>query len=152
MNKDNLNQKAYVYFVRCNDNSLYCGYTTNLKRRLKEHNTGKGAKYTAARLPVFLVYYEEFNSKEEAMSREWHIHHDKQYTKQKKEEMVKIFQKNIDLVNKRITCKDCKNFDFCDNFSTNKHPYKPNWDHLCIVKNLRKFSCNPCCKKHFIYK
>ena len=86
-----MSKKAYVYFVRCSDNTLYCGYTTNLKRRVDAHNNGKGAKYTRSRLPVRLVYYEAFESKEEAMGREWHIHHDSYFTKKKKEEMVRNF-------------------------------------------------------------
>lgn len=88
-------KKAYVYFLRCSDNSLYCGYTTNLEKRLKNHNHGLGAKYTASRLPVSLVYYEEYSSIPEAMSREWHIHHDKEFTKQRKEKMVDDFNKDI---------------------------------------------------------
>jgi putative endonuclease len=60
---------------------------------LKVHREGKGAKYTKARLPVSLVYYEEFSSKKEAMSREWHIHHDSVYTKKKKEQMINHFKK-----------------------------------------------------------
>lgn len=155
--KDNAiikNKKAYVYFVRCSDSSLYCGYTTNLERRLKAHNSGKGAKYTSSRLPVSLVYFEEFDSKEEAMSREWHIHHDKEFTKQQKEEMVKTFQKNISLVNTkaRITCKNCKHFDYDDKFNGNKHPRKPSWNHLCIAKQIPKFACDTCCKQYFVQK
>lgn len=63
----------YAYIVKCRDNSLYCGYTTDLKKRLAAHNSGKGAKYTRSRLPVSLAYFEEFDSKEKAMSREWHL-------------------------------------------------------------------------------
>ena len=63
----------YAYIVECADGSYYCGYTTDLEKRIKTHNSGKGAKYTRSRLPVSLVYYEEFDSKEEAMSREWHL-------------------------------------------------------------------------------
>ncbi|MCR5670408.1 MAG: GIY-YIG nuclease family protein [Butyrivibrio sp.] len=63
----------YAYIVRCSDDSFYCGYTNNLENRIKTHNRGKGAKYTRARLPVVLVYFEKFDSKEEAMSREWHL-------------------------------------------------------------------------------
>ena len=48
-------------------------WTNNLEKRLKDHNEGKGAKYTKARRPVSLVYYEEFESKEEAMKREYAI-------------------------------------------------------------------------------
>lgn len=61
----------YTYIVRCSDNSLYTGYTTNLKRRLKEHNEGKkGAKYTRSRRPVVLVYFEKYKDRHDAMSRE----------------------------------------------------------------------------------
>lgn len=60
----------YTYLVRCQDGSLYCGWTNHLDERIKAHNDGKGAKYTKCRRPVELVYYETFPTKEEAMSRE----------------------------------------------------------------------------------
>jgi putative endonuclease len=71
----------FVYIVRCVDDSLYTGYTTNLSRRLAEHNgevemkTGQklGARYTRARRPVFLVYSQEFKTRSEAMKRESEI-------------------------------------------------------------------------------
>ncbi len=63
----------YTYIVECADGSLYCGWTNDLDKRIADHNAGKGAKYTKPRLPVKLVYHEEFDTKEEAMSREWHI-------------------------------------------------------------------------------
>ena len=63
----------YTYILKCSDGTFYCGWTNNLEKRIAVHNAGKGAKYTKARLPVYLVYYEEFETKEEAMSREWHI-------------------------------------------------------------------------------
>ena len=63
----------YTYILRCADGTLYTGWTNDLQARLKAHNSGKGAKYTKSRLPVELVYFEEFSTKEEAMSREWHI-------------------------------------------------------------------------------
>ena len=59
--------------VCCSDNTLYTGWTTDLDRRLAAHNNGSGAKYTRARRPVTLVYYEVFATKEEAMQREWQI-------------------------------------------------------------------------------
>ena len=62
--------KAYMYVLKCADGSLYTGYTTDLDKRLATHNAGKGAKYTKARLPVELVYYETFNHKNAAMSAE----------------------------------------------------------------------------------
>ena len=48
---------TYTYILKCSDNTLYTGWTTDLKKRLKTHNQGKGAKYTRSRLPVTLVYY-----------------------------------------------------------------------------------------------
>ena len=63
----------YVYILKCNDDRLYTGWTNNLERRIKAHSTGKGAKYTKARLPIELVYFEEFEDKIEAMKREYAI-------------------------------------------------------------------------------
>lgn len=63
----------YVYILKCKDDSLYTGWTNNLEKRFKAHSSGKGAKYTKARLPVELVYYEEFEDKIEAMKREYEI-------------------------------------------------------------------------------
>lgn len=63
----------YVYILECSDGSLYTGWTNNLEKRIKAHSEGKGAKYTRAKLPVNLVYYEEFENKIEAMRREYFI-------------------------------------------------------------------------------
>lgn len=63
----------YVYILKCSDNTLYTGWTTDLEKRLKVHNTGKGAKYTRVRLPVEIVYFEEFEDKKDAMKREYAI-------------------------------------------------------------------------------
>lgn len=63
----------YVYLLRCADGSLYCGWTTNPAARARTHNSGKGAKYTRSRLPAELVYWEACASKQEALSREWHL-------------------------------------------------------------------------------
>lgn len=65
----------YVYMLRCCDNSLYTGYTNDVKRRERVHNTGKGAKYTKSRLPVKLVYFELCEDKSQALKREWAIKH-----------------------------------------------------------------------------
>lgn len=83
-----MTMEHYAYMVRCADGSFYCGYTNNLDNRIKTHNLGKGAKYTRSRLPVELVYYEIFDSKEEAMSREWHL---KRLTHAKKEKLLDGF-------------------------------------------------------------
>ena len=63
----------YAYILECGDGTLYTGWTNDLEKRLKTHNEGKGGKYTRSRLPVKLVYFEEFETPNEAMSREWHI-------------------------------------------------------------------------------
>lgn len=60
----------YAYMVRCCDDTLYTGFTTDLEHRVKMHNAKKGAKYTKARTPVSLVYFEQFETKQLAMQRE----------------------------------------------------------------------------------
>ena len=85
-------KKHYAYMLRCKDNSIYSGYTTDLEKRLETHNSGMGAKYTRARLPVKLVYFEEFEDKKEAMKREWEF---KQYTHAEKESMIRKFKCDI---------------------------------------------------------
>lgn len=60
----------YTYIVRCSDGTLYTGWTNHLEKRMKAHNEGRGAKYTRARLPVELIYFEVLETKEEAMRRE----------------------------------------------------------------------------------
>ena len=74
-------QRNYTYIVKCSDETLYTGWTNNLKKRLEAHNSGKGAKYTKNRRPVELVYFEEYDTKQEAMKREYAI---KQLSRQKK--------------------------------------------------------------------
>ena len=73
MEKNNLRERNYVYLLRCADDSLYCGWTTDLEGRVAAHNNGTGAKYTKSRRPVELVYFEEYENRHEALSREWHI-------------------------------------------------------------------------------
>ena len=65
--------KAYTYLLRCADGTLYCGWTNDIEKRLAAHNSGKASKYTRSRLPAELVYYETFETKQEAMSREARI-------------------------------------------------------------------------------
>ncbi|MDS3837985.1 GIY-YIG nuclease family protein [Staphylococcus hominis] len=71
----------FVYIVRCSDNSLYTGYTNNIEVRINKHNAGKGAKYTKTRRPVVLVYQEMYETKSEALRREYEI---KTFTRQRK--------------------------------------------------------------------
>lgn len=66
--------KHYVYIVECSDKTLYCGYTTDVKRRIEEHNSSdKGARYTKGRRPVKLRYSEGLKSKSLALKRELEI-------------------------------------------------------------------------------
>ena len=65
-----MENKAYMYVLECGDGTLYTGYTTDVEARLKTHQAGKGAKYTRARLPVTLIYQEEYPDKSAAMSAE----------------------------------------------------------------------------------
>ena len=76
----------YIYILKCNDGSLYTGWTNNLEKRIKAHAEGKGAKYTKARLPIELVYFEEYQDKREAMKREYAI---KQLKRKEKLELIK---------------------------------------------------------------
>ena len=75
----------FVYIVRCSDNSLYTGYTNNIEARINKHNAGKGAKYTKIRRPVVLVYQEMYETKSEALRREYEI---KTFTRQRKLKLI----------------------------------------------------------------
>jgi putative endonuclease len=75
----------YVYVLRCADDTLYTGYTTDPPRRVAEHDTGEGAKYTRGRTPVELVHVERFDTKSGAMSREYAV---KQLSRSEKESLV----------------------------------------------------------------
>lgn len=75
----------YFYLARCRDNSLYAGTCVNLTEREAKHNAGEGAKYTRSRLPIRMIYHEEFATLSEARKREAEV---KKFSKQKKERMV----------------------------------------------------------------
>ena len=83
----------YTYILKCKEGSLYTGWTNDLEQRVAAHNTGKGAKYTKARRPVELVYFEEFETKEQAMKREYAI---KQMARKDKLELVRRKEKADD--------------------------------------------------------
>ena len=87
--KQNQHQGNYTYIVKCSDETLYTGWTNNLKKRLEAHNSGKGAKYTKNRRPVELVYFDEYDTKQEAMKREYAI---KQLSRQKKLALIHSHQ------------------------------------------------------------
>lgn len=74
-----------TYILRCSDGTYYTGWTNNLKKRLKEHNAGRGAKYTRGRTPVELVYMEAHGTRQEAMQREAWI---KKLPRKEKEKLI----------------------------------------------------------------
>ena len=76
----------YIYILKCADGSLYTGWTNDLEKRLKAHNSGKGGKYTRSHRPVELSYYETFQETTEAMRRETEI---KKMTRAQKLELIR---------------------------------------------------------------
>ena len=80
----------HVYIVECADGTFYTGITTNLERRLLEHNSGKGARYTSGRGPVSLVYAQRAANRSEAGARESHI------KKLKREDKIRLIAGMID--------------------------------------------------------
>ena len=79
----------YTYILKCADGSLYCGWTNNIEKRLSAHNAGTASKYTRTRRPVELAYFEQFETKQEAMSREYHI---KRLTREEKLKLIGMFE------------------------------------------------------------
>ena len=92
---------SFMYVVECFDKTWYTGYTTDIVKRIKTHNAKKGAKYTRVRVPVKLIYFEEFETKSEATRAESLF---KKLTRSKKEEYILL---NLN-ENKR---KDLKDFN-----------------------------------------
>ena len=99
-----MEETAYTYMVECGDGSLYTGWTNHLAKRIQNHNQGKGAKYTRSRLPVHLVYYEVFATKQEAMQRECAI---KKLQHKDKLQLIEQLQKDkrdtIQRINETLT-------------------------------------------------
>lgn len=79
----------YTYILKCADGSLYCGWTNDLEKRLSAHNAGTASKYTRTRRPVELAYFEQFETKQEAMSREYPI---KRLTREEKLKLIGMFE------------------------------------------------------------
>ncbi|MDK6864093.1 GIY-YIG nuclease family protein [Nosocomiicoccus ampullae] len=77
--------KHHIYIAQCSDGTYYTGYAVDVDARIDVHNSGKGAKYTRARRPVTLKYTECFNTKSEALKREYEI---KQFTRVQKEALM----------------------------------------------------------------
>ncbi|HLS35647.1 MAG TPA: GIY-YIG nuclease family protein [Bacillota bacterium] len=81
-----------VYMLRCSDDTLYTGYTTDLARRVQMHEEGKGAKYTRGRGPFRVVYIEKYDTKEVAMKREYEI---KQLSRKEKVKLIRDQLKEV---------------------------------------------------------
>ena len=92
----------YTYMLKCSDGTLYTGWTNDLEKRVEAHNSGKGAKYTKARRPVELAYYEEFETKEQAMKREYAI---KQLGRKEKQKLIAGKKLNHQMKEKRRKIK-----------------------------------------------
>ena len=88
----------FTYIVRCGDGTLYVGHTEDLASREQTHNEGKGAKYTAARTPVRLVYAEEHPSVTSAVARE---HQLKRWSREKKEALIRDDRTTLDWLSHR---------------------------------------------------
>lgn len=78
----------FVYMLLCSDNTLYTGWTNDLKKRIQAHQNKKGAKYTYSRVPIKLVYFEEYDDKITAMKREYAI---KQLKREEKLKLIQTF-------------------------------------------------------------
>jgi putative endonuclease len=91
----------FVYILQCSDHTFYTGITTNLDRRLKEHNSSKlGAKYTKARRPVKLIYSKEFENRSEASTEEARI---KKLSRTEKHNLIIVeTHDRASLLNKKI--------------------------------------------------
>ncbi len=85
-------EKYYVYILKCSDNTLYVGYTQNLKNRLFWHKSGFASQYTSARLPIKLVYTEEHPNENSALERENQI---KRWSGLKKEALISGNQEKL---------------------------------------------------------
>ena len=87
--------KHYVYMLKRNDGTFYVGYATEIARRVREHNESpKGAKYTRGRRPVVLAYYEECESRSDALKREYVL---RRNSRRLKEKLVNEFEGELDL-------------------------------------------------------
>lgn len=88
----------FVYILQCSDNSYYTGYTTDIQRRVKEHNDGNGSRITRSKLPAVLIHQESYDSKNEALKREAQI---KSWPRAKKKTLINGDRNKPHELNKR---------------------------------------------------
>ena len=91
--------KGYVYILKCSDGTYYTGSTKNLEQRLQQHQAGIGAIYTSKRLPVQLIYYEEYDKIDDAFYREKQI---QGWSRDKKDALIKGNEKLLPELAKKI--------------------------------------------------
>ena len=95
---------AYMYILKCSDESYYTGSTRNLSKRISEHHSGSAANYTRRRLPVVLVYFEYFERIEDAFNREKQV---QKWSTAKKEALIK---RDVNLLKQLSACKNLSHF------------------------------------------
>jgi putative endonuclease len=95
--------KGYMYILKCNDETYYTGSTKNLELRLWQHKNGMGANYTKKRLPVELVYFEEYDRIDYAFRRE---HQVKKWSRKKKEALIDGRLDELPILAKKIWKKN----------------------------------------------
>ena len=93
---------GYVYILECSDGSYYTGSTTDLERRLQQHEAGEGAKYTKQRLPIKLIYSEEFDRIDFAFYREKQI---QSWSRKKKQALIEDRLNDLPVLSKKVFCR-----------------------------------------------
>lgn len=101
--------KGYMYILRCADGTYYTGSTTDLELRLLQHQQGEGANYTRKKLPVELVYYEEYERIDEAFAREKQV---QRWSQKKKEALM---NSDIESVKKLSECNNKTHYRYYKN-------------------------------------
>ncbi|HFD33062.1 MAG TPA: GIY-YIG nuclease family protein [Gammaproteobacteria bacterium] len=94
---------SYMYILKCADNSYYTGSTRNIEKRLQQHETGKGSKYTSTRLPIELVCLEEYERIDEAYAREKQV---QGWSRKKKEALMNNEYDKLPELSKNYSQKD----------------------------------------------
>lgn len=92
--------KGFIYILECSGGTYYTGSTNNLELRIKQHQAGEGANHTKKRLPVTLVYYEEFQRIDEAFYREKQI---QGWNRRKKEDLINNAGRDLSRLSKNYT-------------------------------------------------
>lgn len=99
---------GYMYILQCSDGSYYTGSTNNLQLRLAQHQNGEGANHTKKRLPIKLVYYEEFQRIDEAFYREKQV---QGWSRKKKEALINGMPEELHKLAICMNETHCKNYE-----------------------------------------